>query len=121
MNGVLSKPDADYGGMGGFLALLRLRAYGAGLDLLGRFVRWSVPPARRRFLAVRHTVAGRLEAPLCLPIGLGAGIIDFVGDLRLVQESGDRSRLFCGITRCGKILAKMGARFHAMRPRQARL
>ena len=107
--------------MGGFLALLRLRAYGAGLDLLGRFVRWSVPPARRRFLAVRHTVAGRLEAPLCLPIGLGAGIIDFVGDLRLVQESGDRSRLFCGITRCGKILAKMGARFHAMRPRQARL
>ena len=38
-------------------------------------------------------------------------VVDYVGDLRLVEDSGDRIRLFVGMARSVEVLSRLGARF----------
>ena len=39
-------------------------------------------------------------------------VIDFAGDLRLVEEDGARGRLFASMVRIMELLAQIGVRFH---------
>ena len=102
-------------------------------DLQGCFFHWLASPARRRLLGARHLGAQRLGAYLFLPFRLGPSpgwndlclkeaprvtrlvrlppqILDFVGDLRLVEEDGSRNRLFASMPRLMELLTRAGVR-----------
>ena len=106
-----------------------------GVDFQDCFLRWLVAAAHRRFLGVRHPLSGVLGVYLFLPFGLGPSpgwndgcvkaalsvararflsmhIVDFVGDIRLVDESGEHDALAQGMTGLMSLLGDMGARYH---------
>ena len=44
---------------------------------------------------------------------IAARIVDFAGDLRLVEDAGGRTQLFVSIARSVEVLSKLGVRSHA--------
>ena len=107
-----------------------------GVDLQDCFLHWLVATARRRFLEVRRPITGRLGVYLFLPFGLGPlpgwndrcvkailsvarshipalHIGDFVGDIRLVDASGQHDALAVSMSGLMSLLGRMGARYHA--------
>ena len=135
LNAMLVNPPVEYGTMDGFLELLSSGAYMGGVDLQDCFLHWLVAPIHRRLLGVRHPITGVLGVYLFLPFGLGPspGIndacvkevldvvrahfprlqaVDFVDDIRLVEESGEHDALAVCMTGMMSLLDHMGVRYH---------
>ena len=93
-------------------------------------------PPCRRYLGVRHPVAGVFGVYLFLPFGLGPSpgwhdmyvkavlnavranfpwlrVIDFVGDIRCVDVNGEHDALAAGKTGLMSLLGRIGARYRA--------
>ena len=104
-----------------------------GVVLQHCFLRWLVPASRRRISGARHPVSGQLGVYRFLPFGLGPSsssndgrvnevkrvsrdkvpsmrIIDFVGDLRVMDVSGAHDELFVGVTKFAALSGLFGVR-----------
>ena len=71
LNSCLAGPPAQYGAMDNFLQLLPPGGYMGGIDLQDCCLHLLVAPSGRRYLGVRHPVAGVLRVFLFLQFGLG--------------------------------------------------
>ena len=106
-----------------------------GVDLQDCFLHWLVAPVHRRLLGVRHPISGVLGVYLFIPFGLGPSpgindgcvkevlrvvrarypslqVVDFVDDIRLVEESGDHDALAASMTGMMSVLDQLGVRYH---------
>ena len=122
--------------MDGFPESLPPGAYVGCSDSQDCFVHWMVFPARRRFLGVRYPVSGILGAYLFLPFGLGPPLgwsdfcvkvvhtaararlptiraLDIVGDLRLVDASGEHDPIAARMAGLTSFPDDMGIRYLA--------